>query len=304
MRIRDVSTHGVAQRPRRMATAIFLLKVARPGFWLTSIWFYMLPLGQRYVWNRPAFWLGIIYVCLPLGLLIYGANDIVDAENDRRNPRKDTFLFGARGTPAQLAMLPTWIAAVQASFAVIFLMLIGPKVLLWFGLLIFATLIYNWPPPGLKGRPPCDLLNQLGYLLVFVLSCWLNRVPSPPWPTFVFGALFAMHSLLFGEIMDLEPDRLAGRRTTAGLLGLVPSKFLAAGFLAIESTLIAICVRDFYLAGFLILSAGAFVLDATLLWRERLYNAAEMRLFLLAWNAVALVSIPWVWFTATLARLP
>jgi 4-hydroxybenzoate polyprenyltransferase len=34
-----------------------------------------------------------------MGLLIYGWNDIVDYEADRLNPRKGTFLFGARGTP-------------------------------------------------------------------------------------------------------------------------------------------------------------------------------------------------------------
>jgi 4-hydroxybenzoate polyprenyltransferase len=61
------------------------------------------------------------------------------------------------------------------------------------------------------------------------MSPQLRCAPSRPHPSsvstakqssagsafpFVFGALFAMHSHLFGQIMDVAPDRLAGRRTT------------------------------------------------------------------------------------------
>ena len=182
-----------------------MIKVARPGFWTTSLWFYLLPLGQRHVFTAWTFWLGAVYVTLPLGLLIYGWNDLVDAETDRRNPRKGTFLFGARGNEAQLAALPPWIFAVQALFGAAFVCVLGAKALGWLAALLAATAVYNWPPPGLKGRPPFDMLNQIGYLLVFVLSSWLNGVPQLPWQTFVFGALFAMHSHLFGQIMDVEP---------------------------------------------------------------------------------------------------
>ena len=90
----------------------FLLKVSRPGFWLTSIWFYLLPLGQRDVFSSAGFWLGLLFVTFPLGIIIYGWNDVVDRETDRLNPRKDTFLFGARPNPEQTARLPWSIALV------------------------------------------------------------------------------------------------------------------------------------------------------------------------------------------------
>jgi hypothetical protein len=44
-------------------------------------------------------------VLFPLGFLLYRVNDIADAEADRRNPRKGTFLFGSRGAAEQLAAL-------------------------------------------------------------------------------------------------------------------------------------------------------------------------------------------------------
>ena len=198
---------------------MWLLKVARPGFWLTSIWFYLLPLGQRVIWREWSFWVGLVHVTFPLGLLIYGWNDLFDSENDRANPRKDTFLFGALPTPAQISCLPLWIALVQIPFLIYLLAFVGFKSLAWWAAVIAATAIYNWPRIGLKNWPVVDLLNQISYVLVFVLSSWLNDAPQLPWSTFVFGALFAMHSHLFGEIMDYAPDLAAGRRTTAGAIG-------------------------------------------------------------------------------------
>lgn len=280
---------------------MWLVKVARPGFWLTSIWFYLLPVGQRAAWESWTFWLGLLYVTFPLGLLIYGWNDIVDVENDSRNPRKDTFLFGARPTAAQLAALPRWIALVQLPFAIAFLLLLGPKSLPWWAAVVAATALYNWPRVGLKNWPVVDLLNQISYALVFVLSSWLNATPQLPWFTFAFGALFAMHSHLFGEIMDYDFDLAAGRRTTAGAFGIVPAKWLLAALLVAESVIVWHFATDPWIAAALAAGAIFFMSDAAVLWRARPYAGWQMRLFFLGWNAAALISIPWVWWTATLA---
>jgi 4-hydroxybenzoate polyprenyltransferase len=254
------------------------------------------------VWDTWNFWLGLFYITLPLGLLIYGWNDAGDFENDRANPRKDTFLFGARPSAAQIAALPRWIAITQIPFVLVFGFLLGAKSLGWWAALIAATAVYNAPRVGTKSWPIVDLLNQTAYLLVFVLSSWLNGLPQLPWFTFVFGALFAIHSHLFGEIMDHQPDLAAGRRTTAGMLGTIPAKLLVASLLASEAVLIWSCARDPWISGALALGAGFFVLDGAILWRGRPYTNRQMRFAFLGWNAVALTSIPWVWRTATLAR--
>ncbi len=279
----------------------FLLKVSRPGFWLTSVWFYLLPLGQHDVFGSGPFWLGFFFVTFPLGMLIYGWNDLVDFETDRLNPRKDTFLFGARPTPAQMRRLPRAIALVQVPFVVSFVWLVGWKALAWFAALVTATALYNGPSVGLKGRPGFDLLNQVGYLLVFVLSSWLSGVPQLPWFTFVFGALFAMHSHLFGEIMDRAPDHAAGRRTTAVAFGIRMAKALMVALLSAEAALVWRCAHDPWIAAALTGGACFFVIDALLLWCERPYAPWQMRLFFLAWNAVAALSLPWIWKTGTLA---
>ena len=110
-----------------------------------------------------------------------------------------------------------------------------------------------------------------------------------------------MHSHLFGQIMDHAPDLSAGRRTTAGVLGVVAAKWLLAAILISETILVGCFARDLWIAAALAGGACFFVLDATVLWRAQPYAAWQMRFFFLGWNAVALVSIPWVWRTASLA---
>jgi 4-hydroxybenzoate polyprenyltransferase len=262
-----------------------------------------MPLGRADFLHSRTLWLGLFYVLFPLGFLLYGVNDIVDGEEDRRNPRKGTFLFGSLGAAEQLAALRWKIAAVQIPFLIIFFFLIGPRILAWFGVLLIAVGIYNAPRFGWKSQPPFDVLIQASYLLVFVLSSWLNGESQLPWQTFVFGAMFAMHSHIFGEVMDIEPDRLSGRRTTATLLGAGRSKLLLAGFLCVETALVYYFFRDAVITGFLGFGAAWFVLDALLIWKNRPYSPAVMRLFMWGWNAAAVAGMFWNWSNGSLTHV-
>ncbi len=283
------------EKSGRTSELVFLLQVSRPGLWSTTALFYLMPRGHADFLNSRTLWLGLFYVLFPLGFLLYGVNDIVDAETDRLNPRKGTFLFGSLGAAEQLAALRWKIAAVQIPFLIIFFFLVGPRILAWFGALLIAVGIYNAPRFGWKSHPPFDVLIQASYLLVFVLSSWLNAVAQLPWQTFLFGAMFAMHSHIFGEVMDIEPDRLSGRRTTATLIGAMPSKLLIAGILCVETVLVYVCFGDLVITGFLGIGAAWFVLDALAIWKNRPYSPTEMRLFMWGWNAAALLGMYWNW---------
>jgi 4-hydroxybenzoate polyprenyltransferase len=173
----------------------------------------------------------------------------------------------------------------------------------WYAALLLAVGLYNVPQFGWKGHSPFDVLIQASYLLVFVLSSWLNHLPQLPWQTFLFGALFAMHSHVFGEVMDIEPDRLSGRQTTATLIGRVPAKFLIASFLCIETGLVYFYFQDPVITGFLALGMLWFVLDAAALWKNRPYSPMEMRLFLWSWNLAAVLGMFWNWKQGTLTHV-
>ncbi|RYX82267.1 hypothetical protein EON83_20615 [bacterium] len=280
----------------------FWVKAARPGFWLTATWFYLLPFGRSALgegvpvpWGW-AFWLGLIYVGLPLGMAIYAANDLTDSATDALNPRKDSFLFGARPTEAQIRRLPWIITLVQLPFLAAFWWLLGPKAIGWFAAVLGATAIYNFPPIRTKDRPLLDMASQAGYLLVFVLADWV-RGGASSWQLYVFGALFAMHSHGFGQILDIEPDARAGRRTTAVVLGALRTKWLIVGLLLLESVLaLALALPSKpYLPPLLLLGAAGFAVDALFLWRERPYPSWGASAFFIGWNAALLLDLGWNW---------
>jgi 4-hydroxybenzoate polyprenyltransferase len=271
----------------------FLLQVSRPGLWTTTILFYLMPFGRVFNFRTANFWIGLFYIVFPLSLLIYGVNDIVDSEGDRLNPRKGTYLFGSRGAEQQLLALRWQIAAAQIPFFLFFWFWVGPRIFLWFSAILVAVYVYNARPIALKGRPPFDVLIQASYLLIFILSSWLNRVSQLPWQTFLFGALFAMHSHVFGEIMDIEPDVKSGRHTLATQIGRVPAKCLVAFHLLIECFLVSRFFADRVITVFLATGALFFVLDATLLWKNRAYSPPQMRFFLWGWNIAAVLGIAW-----------
>ncbi len=264
--------------------------------------FYLMPLGHADLLHSGKLWMGLLFVLFPLGFLLYGVNDIVDAESDSLNPRKGTFMFGSRGAREQLAALKWQIAVVQIPFVIAFYYFVGPRILWWYAVLLLAVGIYNAPGIGWKGRPPFDVLIQASYLLIFVLSSWLNSVSQLPWQTFLFGAMFAMHSHIFGEVMDIEPDQLSGRRTTATVIGRVRAKFLIAVLLCIETALVQFYFRDWIITSFLAVGAIWFLADATLLWKDRAYSPKQMRLFLWGWNAAAVLGMFWNWGHGTLTH--
>ena len=280
----------------------FLLQVSRPGLWTTTALFYLMPLGHSLAFTSVRFWTGLLYVLIPLGFILYGVNDIVDAEADRLNPRKGTFLFGSLGRTEQLAALRWQIVALQIPFAVAFLVWLGPRVLLWFGVLLLAVVLYNAPQIRFKSRPPFDVLIQVSYLLIFLLSSWVSGAAQLPWQTFVFGGLFAIHSHLFGEVMDIAPDRESGRTTTAVRIGAVRTKLLIAASLSLEAALVVGYFHDLVIAGFLVAGVFWFVSDACWLWKERQYSTKTMKLFMYAWNGAAVLLIAWDYSQATLIR--
>ena len=252
-----------------------------------------MPLGRNLDWNHIAFSAGLFYIVFPLSLLLYGVNDIVDAEGDRLNPRKGSYMFGSRGADEQLRSLRWQIALWQIPFLLFFWAATDWRITFWFAAILFAVYVYNARPFALKGRPPFDVLIQASYLLIFVLSSWINHVPQLPWQTFLFGALFAMHSHIFGEIMNIEPDSQSGRSTLATKIGRVPAKFFAASLLAVECALVSHYFRDRVITIFLASGLLWFLLDALLLWKNRPYSTSQMRLFLWGWNIAAVLGIVW-----------
>jgi len=276
---------------RLLHSAQQLVKVARPGFWPTTLWFFILPFAGLDMFGTPAFWLGAAYVCFPLGLLLYGWNDIGDAQTDANNPRKDSWIFGARPDDALRQRLPWIIAAVQLPFLIAFVAVAGIKMLAWFAAVLLTNATYN--NLGFKARPVLDVLNQAGYVLVFVLASWLCDVPQLNPAAVAFSALFAMLSHVFGQLMDLDQDRDAGRRSTAVVLGHRGTKALLVLLLAVEAGVAWRWFSGWYVAAFMGAGAVFFTVD-TLAGPPR-YPVSFTKVFFVGWNLVVLTTMHFVW---------
>lgn len=250
------------------------------------------------MFERPGFWVGAAYVCFPLGLLLYGWNDLNDFKTDAHNPRKGSWLFGGRPDAELRRVLPWIIVLVQVPFLFLFWHFIGgTRTTVFFGLVVVANGLYNFPRLGTKNWPALDLLNQTGYLTIFLLASWLCGVPHLHRPALIFSALFAMQSHLFGQMMDIDADIKADRRTTAVTIGAGRSKLLLAAMMGSEAAIAGQYFRGWEAAAFTGAGATFFFID-TLVGPQR-YPLWFIRLFFVGWNLVVLTTMHFVWREGT-----
>ncbi|NAS31296.1 hypothetical protein GTQ40_09965 [Flavobacteriaceae bacterium R38] len=279
------------------------LKISRPGLWFPTIWIYIVPFSfQDRFWESIIFWIGLIFVTFPLNFLVYGLNDYNDFEADKLNDRKGNYLFGAKSSISQLSLLPKKITIVILPFIVGFTIFSGYKMFLLLTFMIVINILYNFKPFRIKERPPFEILIQVGYVVTAIFSVVLNDLDMLPWQTIIYLSLFAFQAHIAGEIMDIEPDLEAGKKTTATLLGRKRTKILMLGLLLLETIILISWFRDYVLASFLALFALWLMLDAFFIFRGKPYTLSQMKLFGFALNVSAILSMGWILYSGKLLQ--
>ncbi len=274
------------------------LKISRPGLWFSTIWIYMVPFSdQEGFLETFSFWSGLVFVTFPLNYFVYGLNDYNDVKADSLNARKGNFLFGAKASSEQLKPLLKRITLVMLPFCAVFVYMSGYRMFVLLCLMILVNIAYNFKPFRLKERPPFEILIQIGYVLTAFFCIELNNLEPMPWQTTVYLSLFAFQAHIGGEIMDIEPDTLAGKKTTATILKRKNTKILMLLLLLLESFLLWFWFRDFVLAIFLLIFSLWLVLDVFVFYKDRAYTVKEMRLFGYAINISAVLSMVWVLYS-------
>lgn len=277
------------------------LKISRPGLWFPTVWIYLVPFSNQTGYlNSLEFWLGLLFVTFPLNFLVYGLNDLNDFEADKINSRKGNYLFGAKARKDILNTLVRRIIIVTAPFFLVFIYLKGFQMFLLLSLMVIVNIIYNFRPFRIKEKPPFEILIQAAYVLTVIFCTQLNNLTMLPWQTICYLILFAFQAHIAGEIMDIEPDKKAGKFTTAVWIGRKNSKFLMFLLLMIESFLLWFWFRDIVLATFLFVFAIWLIFDIFLVFKDKPYSKEQMILFGIALNAIAILSMAWVLYSGNL----
>jgi 4-hydroxybenzoate polyprenyltransferase len=201
-----------------MGRARRLLKRSRPRFWM-----YLagpVLVGVAYGADSVAELLGapavalFAYFLLPANVYLYGVNDLFDADVDAENPKK-------RGREIQWDGDTLVLAAVFACGAGLLPLawLVPPAAWPWLGGYVVLATAYSAPPLRLKTRPPLDSMSNGLYVLPGAAAYAALAGTAPPALAVLGGWVWAMAMHTFSAVPDIEPDRRAGIRTTATVLG-------------------------------------------------------------------------------------
>ncbi len=196
----------------------YLLALSRPRFWLYLAGPVLVGLayGASTVADlyAPLALALVAYFLVPANVLLYGVNDVFDADIDATNPKKNHREVRYGGQRFVLAAIGVCAAAGVA--LVLFVPAIARGWLVGFLVLAVA---YSAPPFRFKTTPLLDSLSNGLYVLPGAVAYAAVAGHQPPLAALVGGWLWTMAMHTYSAIPDLEPDRQAGIRTTATVLG-------------------------------------------------------------------------------------
>lgn len=216
----EVTERLAALAPSEQSLVGYLFWLSRPRFWLylagpvvvgvvfaaESVTEFFTPLT-----------VGLFaYFLIPANVFLYGVNDIFDADVDEHNPKKSEdgkeVRYQGDGIVIMLVYLLTALGALFVPFV--------PEAGIYVLMAFFALgAQYSAPPLRLKTKPLLDSLSNGLYILPGVLAYLAVARSFPPALAIAGGWLWTMAMHTFSAVPDIEPDRTAGIRTTATLLG-------------------------------------------------------------------------------------
>lgn len=269
--------------------------------WFATLWMYLVPFdASTQFWTEPFFWVGLLFVTFPLNFMAYGLNDFTDGRADSFNPRKGNFIFGSRLSRAELEPIPKYIFVVMVPFLFYFSYVGGTELFILLLFMIVVKIINNYKPFRIKERPPFEIFMQAGYVFTALFSILLNDLPMLPWQTFLYLIVFAYLAQIAAEIMDIDPDREAKKKSTAVLIGRKNSKLLLLFLILFEAYILKFWFDDVVLSLTMGLFALWMIIDLFFVFKDKPYSVSQMKAFGVLANVAALLSIIWVLYSGTL----
>ncbi|QCC50968.1 prenyltransferase [Halapricum salinum] len=204
--------------PSEESTLGYLFWLSRPRFWL-----YLagpVVVGVAYAADSPSELFSPLaialfaYFLVPANVFLYGINDVFDADIDQANPKKDDKEVRYEGGPLVIAAV---FGCAAVGLALI--PFLDAAALFPLGLFYLLATEYSAPPLRFKTTPILDSLSNGLYALPGIAAYGAIEGAYPPVAAIAGAWLWTMAMHTFSAIPDIEPDREAGIRTTATLLG-------------------------------------------------------------------------------------
>ena len=272
-----------------------LLRVSRAGLIVSHLWVYLVPAIHGSFQLSWSFWVGLTYVTVPLGLLIYGWNDFFDWDVDPISPRKNHpfggAAFGSSLTPTQLASLPRYIVLAQLPFALLWALSGHLALVGWLALMVLGNALYNGPGVRLSRIPVAAELTATGiYLLIGWLGVLIHSPGMPGW-CWLFAALSILDFQIMGAVVDVEADAAVGKRTFSVAFG------RRASIAAVVVSLLAKAALTYLFTGHLM--ATALMLLGAVLVASR-FSLGRVSSSSTAYNSF--IVLDWAWLALMFLR--
>ncbi|SEL90471.1 prenyltransferase [Haloferax larsenii] len=196
----------------------YLLVLSRPRFWLYLAGPVLVgaaaaatTLSDLY---DPAVVVLFAYFLVPANVFLYGVNDIFDADIDEANPKKDDREARWHDDPVNTAVVVG-----SGVLGAVVITLVPALAWPWIAAHFFLAVEYSAPPFRFKTTPFLDSVSNGLYILPGVAAYAAVAGVNPPALAVAGAWLWTMAMHTFSAIPDIAPDREAGIRTTATVLG-------------------------------------------------------------------------------------
>jgi decaprenyl-phosphate phosphoribosyltransferase len=202
---------AVPRHARRPAWPVAVLRTARPRQWPKNLLVFAAPLAGA-TWGRPHGALYALVAAAAFGcasVAVYFVNDVVDADRDRRHPRKRFRPIAAGDLPRSHALVIGTLAAAAGLGAGLAVKV--PWLTAAVGAYLAISFLYSFV---LKHIPVVELVFVAsGFLLRVLGGAAATQVPPSAWFLLVcsLGALGVAVAKRYAELAGLGPAALGHR---------------------------------------------------------------------------------------------
>lgn len=181
-----------------------------------------------------------LFFFIPYNLLMYGINDVFDYESDMQNPRKGG-IEGAVTPQSYHRLIITTALGLSVPF-VVFLLLVGSLVAnIVLCVLLFFVVAYSAKYLRFKEIPFLDsITSSIHFVGPLVYALAFAGFPHAVGPYVSAFFLWGVASQAFGAVQDVIPDRVAGIRSIATVLGARTTVYVATILYLFASLLLVI----------------------------------------------------------------